>query len=356
MRLLGRFVRSTTGKVAVAVLVTTAVAVPASVWAVTSFTDVPTSHPFYKEIKAVAEAGIAQGFGDGGYHPSANVTRQAMAAFLERGVGRAVSNNGTGYVYPDQSAQIAAVSMDAGAAGAGTDGFVHVSGAAWATTPDSSTTDCICIIEVAIYDGNQKIALSYLEVPLLLDGPNALASTNVETVLQVNGDSTHLYRLVATGWNAYAQQVTTTGSITATYFALSGDGDSTANYDLTCAKDDAWEPNNDLLTASTYFMASGNSTDAIVCPGDDDFYSDSVQEGATVSVTVDFVHAEGDIDVCLYHGSTQVACSTGITDQESISYPDAEAGTYTVQVYVVVDYGSLLGNTYTLSATRSVLF
>jgi hypothetical protein len=62
---------------------------PAVVLASHQFPDVPTGHPFHNEIGAIAEAGITAGFGDGGYHPSDAVTRQAMAAFMQRGFGRA---------------------------------------------------------------------------------------------------------------------------------------------------------------------------------------------------------------------------------------------------------------------------
>lgn len=48
------------------------------------FPDVPTSHPFCAEIKWMEAAGISTGFGDGTYRPSAAVTRQAMSAFLQR--------------------------------------------------------------------------------------------------------------------------------------------------------------------------------------------------------------------------------------------------------------------------------
>lgn len=56
----------------------------AGVWAATTFSDVPESHPFAEEIGAVADACLAGGYPDGTYRPSQDVTRQAMAAFLAR--------------------------------------------------------------------------------------------------------------------------------------------------------------------------------------------------------------------------------------------------------------------------------
>jgi hypothetical protein len=51
------------------------------------FNDVPTSSPFYTEICWMADTGITTGYPDGGFHPTANVSRQAMAAFMYRFAG-----------------------------------------------------------------------------------------------------------------------------------------------------------------------------------------------------------------------------------------------------------------------------
>jgi hypothetical protein len=48
------------------------------------FNDVPTSHAFCKEIKWMRDTGISTGFENGTYQPAADVTRQAMAAFMAR--------------------------------------------------------------------------------------------------------------------------------------------------------------------------------------------------------------------------------------------------------------------------------
>jgi predicted outer membrane repeat protein len=49
-----------------------------------TFPDVPTDHQFFDEIEWLASTEITGGFGDGTYRPSASVSRQAMAAFLFR--------------------------------------------------------------------------------------------------------------------------------------------------------------------------------------------------------------------------------------------------------------------------------
>ena len=52
-----------------------------------TFSDVPTTHPFFQEIEALAASGITTGYGDGTFRPTNYVTRQAMAAFLSRALG-----------------------------------------------------------------------------------------------------------------------------------------------------------------------------------------------------------------------------------------------------------------------------
>ena len=47
-----------------------------------NFTDVPTTHPYYREIAAVANSGIVSGKGDGTYAPDGELTRAQMAKIL----------------------------------------------------------------------------------------------------------------------------------------------------------------------------------------------------------------------------------------------------------------------------------
>ena len=48
------------------------------------FNDFATTAPFYMEVTWMADTGISTGYADGGFHPAANVSRQAMAAFMNR--------------------------------------------------------------------------------------------------------------------------------------------------------------------------------------------------------------------------------------------------------------------------------
>jgi hypothetical protein len=57
---------------------------PVVVTGVAGFTDVPLAHPFATEIGWLAGEGIAQGYPDGTFRPTEQVSRQATAAFLQR--------------------------------------------------------------------------------------------------------------------------------------------------------------------------------------------------------------------------------------------------------------------------------
>jgi len=55
--------------------------------AVATFSDVPTSHLYFRAIEALAASGITGGCGVGIFCPNGTVTRGEMAAFLARALG-----------------------------------------------------------------------------------------------------------------------------------------------------------------------------------------------------------------------------------------------------------------------------
>ncbi len=57
--------------------------------AVAAFNDVPTSHPFFQFVEALAKSGITGGCGGGNYCPTQPLTRGQMAVFLAKGLGLA---------------------------------------------------------------------------------------------------------------------------------------------------------------------------------------------------------------------------------------------------------------------------
>jgi hypothetical protein len=55
--------------------------------AVATFNDVPTDHPFFQYIEALAASQITGGCGNGNYCPNAPLTRGQMAVFLAKALG-----------------------------------------------------------------------------------------------------------------------------------------------------------------------------------------------------------------------------------------------------------------------------
>jgi hypothetical protein len=64
---------------ALALLITPAIALAAH-----QFSDVPNSNPFHNDIAALVNSGVTAGCGGGNYCPKSDVTREQMAAFLNR--------------------------------------------------------------------------------------------------------------------------------------------------------------------------------------------------------------------------------------------------------------------------------
>jgi hypothetical protein len=52
-----------------------------------TFNDMPTSHPFFQFVEALAASGITAGCGSGNYCPDAPLTRGQMAVFLSKALG-----------------------------------------------------------------------------------------------------------------------------------------------------------------------------------------------------------------------------------------------------------------------------
>ena len=55
--------------------------------AIATFLDVPTNHPFFQFVEALAASGITGGCGGGKYCPDSPVTRGQMAVFLAKALG-----------------------------------------------------------------------------------------------------------------------------------------------------------------------------------------------------------------------------------------------------------------------------
>ncbi len=68
-----------------------------------AFADVPTTHRFAKDIAAMKELGIINGFPDGTFHPDSFMTRAEMAVIVQKAFNPQVSVAGSGYSDVDPS-------------------------------------------------------------------------------------------------------------------------------------------------------------------------------------------------------------------------------------------------------------
>ncbi|HEX6277040.1 MAG TPA: PPC domain-containing protein [Polyangiaceae bacterium] len=96
-----------------------------------------------------------------------------------------------------------------------------------------------------------------------------------------------------------------------------------------CSRD-SFEPNDTRETAAPLASVL---TAASVC-GEDDWFTFELnaEAGTPLAVTLDFVNANGDLDLRLIQPDTTELRSEGITDQERINFASQE-GVYFVRVY-----------------------
>jgi len=93
--------------------------------------------------------------------------------------------------------------------------------------------------------------------------------------------------------------------------------------------DDGFEPNDSEAQAHT--LTAGNYPGLAVCSGNDDYYKVVVPSGGSLSATVVFDSAQGDLDMAMTRDGQNVSTSEGTGGQEQVSATGA--GTYTVRVY-----------------------
>ena len=93
--------------------------------------------------------------------------------------------------------------------------------------------------------------------------------------------------------------------------------------------DDGYEDNDSDAAASS--LGGGDHNGLMVCSGDDDYYRIDVPSGSTLTVTAQFDHDSGDLDVALYKDGSEVDSSTSVSDTETVQ---ASGGaSYVVRVY-----------------------
>ena len=138
---------------AIAVVVLAAVAMPATMLASHLFNDVATSSTFHDSISRVFGARITTGCGVGIYCPTAPVTREQMAGFLGRGLGR-IDHGVAGPVPVGTSeTDITSATIRAGNVQGGT-AFIQVSASGYAFTSADNATTCVpCQVNFYVVGG-----------------------------------------------------------------------------------------------------------------------------------------------------------------------------------------------------------
>jgi hypothetical protein len=130
------------------------------------------------------------------------------------------------------------------------------------------------------------------------------------------------------------------------YLAVVGHQGATASYNLTVSTtgdstsptppSGETEPNNDFATATQ--VDPGTYTDLEITENDSlDFYAVELERTDALSASIQFAHADGDLDLFLVgpDQSTVLQSSTSGTDDENITHLATETGTYYL---IVVGY------------------
>jgi hypothetical protein len=176
-----------------------------AVWASHRFSDVDDDHPFHDEIADIVDGCIAGGFADGTYRPDNPVSRQAMAAFLSRGLGQVEVADGATVMLPGNSTgtvtaplTLATVDIDIPDPGTTCAQFVEVTGRASVDIPGLKANLCEaarCTVWLDLYEGADLLGSA--EVVFAGDFDVDVATVNA-VVAAAPGE--HTYTLAARTW------------------------------------------------------------------------------------------------------------------------------------------------------------
>lgn len=178
------------------------IAGPALVLASHQFTDVPNSQPFHADIGAIKDAGITGGCSATTYCPADTVKRDAMAAFMHRGFGRAGMATQTSSISTmATSGRINIVSLQVtvpGVTGVGATQFVSVTGVL--TQYGHGVTGCPC--EVDYYLKNETTGISGPALYFLQGAADMEGGSHPISWVFAAAPGVHTYTLVAQVWDA----------------------------------------------------------------------------------------------------------------------------------------------------------
>jgi hypothetical protein len=101
---------------------------------------------------------------------------------------------------------------------------------------------------------------------------------------------------------------------------------------LTHCVEDAYEPDS---FAEPRSLPPGRLESLAVCAGDDDYWRIDVQPGMQLTIRVEFVHADGDVDITLHRASDngQIDISDGVSNYEAIRYTANVSESLILRVY-----------------------
>ncbi len=114
--------------------------------------------------------------------------------------------------------------------------------------------------------------------------------------------------------------------------------------------EDALEENDSLATATPLTLET--LVPAQACELDDDWYSFTVAEGTQILFDLQFLHAEGNLDLFLHDvDGNLVNDAASLNDNEVLNEYFNRAGTFHLRVALTTDAGTALGNAYTLETS-----
>lgn len=129
--------------------------------ATAAFNDVPPENQFPEHITAVQESGIATGFPDGSFRPTAPINRQQAAAWIDRASSRGAldfADTASEYapVSPaDPVRQVATIDVTSPVSTGG--GWVLLQGLAAAGTRNGTGAGCPCAMNVRVLDSSEHV-------------------------------------------------------------------------------------------------------------------------------------------------------------------------------------------------------
>lgn len=207
------------------------VAVPVA-WASHEFTDVPDSNPFHGDISAVKGAGITSGKTctvpgtPPTFCPSEGISREAMSAFVHRGLGRAGTGAGTAIVSDATDTDVAVITISVGGVAGGTQFVVLNAGLSGEIEPADGGCPCETAFRIT-QDGVGGITnFGFFTNTLNFASGFNTSGGGVTTVVAVPSATTQTFRLQAQV-DGGTGSVLMRGNISATTAAFGSTGSST---------------------------------------------------------------------------------------------------------------------------------